>query len=155
MSASNPLSLETGAHDHVIVSLGTQRFGLPIAQVQDVFEPSAMTRIPLAQPCVAGLINLRGKVVTALSLRVRLGIAPGTAPDSMAVGLICGGEAFALLVEHVGDVLSLDPAAAEPVPRHLDKVWRDCASAVHRTDDGLLVLLDIAAILAFDARAAA
>lgn len=155
MTAPDAMMHDDTARDHVTVSIGTQRFGLPIAQVQDVFEPSAMTRIPLAPACIAGLINLRGRVVTALSLRARLGMAPAVQPDAMAVGLIAGGEAFALLVEQVGDVLRLDPAQAEPVPRHLDPLWRQCASAVHRLDDGLVVILDIDAVLSFDAKAAA
>lgn len=141
--------------DYVVVSIGAQRFGLPILQVQDVFNATRLTRIPLAPACVAGLINLRGKVVTALSLRARLGLPPATTPDAMAVGLLIGQEAFALLVEDVGDVMRFETGTLEPVPRHLGPTWQHCASGVHRLDDGLLAVLNVASVLEIEVRAAA
>ena len=39
-------------------------FGLPILRVQDVFAPERLTRVPLAPPEVAGVLNLRGRIVT-------------------------------------------------------------------------------------------
>src|ERR1700756_6022748 len=62
--------------EYVTVMLDGQLFGLPIARVQDVFMPDRLTRVPLAPPEIAGVLNLRGRIVTAVDLRLRLGMAP-------------------------------------------------------------------------------
>ena len=49
--------------------IGGHLFGLPIARVQDVFVPDRMTRVPLAPPEIAGILNLRGRIVTAIDMR--------------------------------------------------------------------------------------
>src|ERR1044071_4671151 len=58
--------------EYVTVTIGDHLFGLPIFRVQDVFVPDRLTRVPLAPPEVAGMLNLRGRVVTAIDMRVRL-----------------------------------------------------------------------------------
>ena len=55
--------------EYVTVMIGDQLFGLPISRVQDVFVPDRLTRVPLAPPEVAGILNLRGRVVTAIDMR--------------------------------------------------------------------------------------
>src|ERR1700732_3810589 len=88
--------------EYVTVMLDGQLFGLPISRVQDVFMPDRLTRVPLAPPEIAGVLNLRGRIVTAVDLRLRLGMAPrsdGRPP--MAVGIGLKGEAYGVLV-HAG-----------------------------------------------------
>ena len=51
-----------------------QLFGLPILRVQDVFMPERVTRVPLAPPEIAGVLNLRGRIVTLIDMRCRLGL---------------------------------------------------------------------------------
>src|SRR3982750_2412683 len=91
--------------DYVTVVIEDQLFGLPIASVHDVFIATAITIVPLAPPEIAGLINLRGRVVTAVSLRrlLRLPDAPDTG-ELTVVGVELGGEHFGLVVDHVGEV---------------------------------------------------
>ena len=73
MTAMTPTD---GMAEYVCVGLGSQLFGLPIAHVQDVFVPERVTRIPLAPPEVAGLVNVRGRILTVIDMWRRLGIAP-------------------------------------------------------------------------------
>ena len=54
--------------------IGGQLFGLPILRVQDVFVPERLTRVPLAPPEIAGVLNLRGRIVTLIDMRRRLGL---------------------------------------------------------------------------------
>ena len=61
--------------EYVTVMIGEQLFGLPIARVQDVFMPDRLTPVPLAPPEIAGVLNLRGRIVTAIDMRRRLGHA--------------------------------------------------------------------------------
>src|SRR5262249_11339272 len=94
-------------------------FGLSVSKAQTIFRISDVTPIPLGQPEIAGLVNLRGKVVTAVSLRRRLGFPdPGTFCNALAIGMEHGGDSFALVVDEIGDVLSLDSSSRIPMPPH-------------------------------------
>ncbi|HWV52692.1 chemotaxis protein CheW [Pseudorhodoplanes sp.] len=142
MTSSNQLSPE-----YVTVMIGAQLFGLPIARVQDVFVLSQMTRVPLAPDDIAGVINLRGRIVTAIDLRRRLGVSGETQRAQMAVGIESGGESYGLVIDAVGEVMKLSSETAEPVPVNLDERLKLVASGVHRLDDGLLVVLDVDRLL--------
>ena len=65
---------DTNLVEYVTVTLDDQLFGLPIARVQDVFVPDRLTRVPLSPPEIAGVLNLRGRIVTAIDMRCRLGL---------------------------------------------------------------------------------
>jgi purine-binding chemotaxis protein CheW len=143
--------------DYVTVLLGDELFGLPIDRVHDVFIATNLTDVPLSPPEIKGLLNLRGRVVTALCLRRRLGLPDRTGDGrNMAVGLEHGGEAYGLLVDQVGEVMKLSADTYEPNPVHLDNRWRAVSRGVHRLDGRLLIILDVEAVLAFgDERPAA
>lgn len=154
MQAANGNTVATDTTDYVTVFVGETMFGLTIDRVHDVFVPAGITPVPLAPREIVGLLNLRGRVVTALCLRRRLGIpAREAGAAEMAIGLEQAGETFALIVDGVGEVLKLGADTQEPVPINLDARWRDISLGVHRLDGRLLVILDVDALLAFgDAR---
>mgnify|MGYP000923339659 CR=1 FL=1 len=133
--------------EYVTVIIGSQLFGLPIGRVQDVFVLSQMTRVPLAPDDIAGVINLRGRIVTAIDLRQRLGVSGGSGRAQMAVGIECDGESYGLVIDAVGEVLKPGIETAEPVPVNLDERLKLVASGVHRLDDELLVVLDVDRLL--------
>ncbi|MCJ2048709.1 chemotaxis protein CheW [Methylobacterium sp. J-070] len=161
MQAANANGAETGAtDDFVTVYVGETLFGLAIERVHDVFVPSGVTPVPLAPAEIVGLLNLRGRVVTAMSLRRRLGLpdaeaaADGKVDPKMAIGLEQAGETFALVVDGVGEVLKLGADSREAVPINLDPRFRNLATCVHRLDGRLLVILDVDALLGFTAAGA-
>lgn len=134
--------------DYVTFTTAGQLFGLPIERVQDVFKPARITRVPLAGPQIAGVLNLRGRIVTAIHLCNRLGMdsaAPPTAP--MAIGIEAGTESFGLLVDAVGEVLRLPQSELEENPINLDRKLARVSAGVHRLDDQLLVVLDVDRVL--------
>ncbi len=147
MSINSSVAGETMT-EYVTVVLGGQLFGLPISRVQDVFMPQRVTRVPLAQPEIAGVLNLRGRIVTAIDMRCRLGLAPRdeTRPP-MAVGIECKGESYGLLIDSVGEVLKLDDNTREPNPVNLDTGLAQISAGVHRLDKQLLVILDVDRVL--------
>ena len=134
--------------EYVTVLLGGQLFGLPISRVQDVFMPERLTRVPLARPEIAGVLNLRGRIVTAIDMRCRLGL-PGRDEKRppMAVGIECRGESYGLLIDTVGEVLKLDDTSREPNPVNLDGRLAQISAGVHRLDGQLLVILDVDRVL--------
>lgn len=141
---------------HVAMTVGGQLFGLPVLKVHDVLASMRLNRVPLAPPEVAGNLNLRGRIVTAIDLRLRLGFAPrGKDAPSMCVVIEHQGEFYGLIVDSVGEVLSLDSAGCDRETAMEDRRWRDVARGVHRLDGALLVVLEVAHLLTFNKAKAA
>jgi purine-binding chemotaxis protein CheW len=145
----------TEYHEYVTVTVADQIFGLPIDRVHDVFIASAVTEVPLAPREIVGLLNLRGRVVTAMCLRRRLGLPDASGGREMAVGLDTQSESYGLLVDQVGEVMKLSPETREPNPVHMDPSWVELSRGVHRLDDQLLIILDVDAVLALETEARA
>jgi purine-binding chemotaxis protein CheW len=142
--------------DYVTLTTAGQMFGLPIERVQDVFIPVGITRVPLAGPEIAGVLNLRGRIVTAIDMRRRLDLharEDGGAP--MAIGIELRGESFGLLVDNVGEVLKLPDSEREPNPINLDRKLACVSAGVFRLDGQLLVVLDVDRVLDLGTEAAA
>jgi purine-binding chemotaxis protein CheW len=134
--------------EYVTVMLGEQLFGLPISRVQDVFMLERLTRVPLSQPEIAGVLNLRGRIVTAIDMRRRLGLPKRTdGKKPMAIGIESKGESYGLLIDSVGEVLKLDETAREPNPVNLDARLARVSAGVHRLEGQLLVVLDVDRVL--------
>jgi purine-binding chemotaxis protein CheW len=134
--------------EYVTATIGGQLFGLPIARVQDVFVLDRLARVPLAQAEIAGLLNLRGRIVTAIDMRRRLGL-PAIADNGprMAVGIECKAESYGLLIDAIGEVLKLNAGSREDNPVNLDPRLARVAAGVHRLDGSLLVVLDVDRVL--------
>lgn len=132
----------------VTLSVAGQLCGLPVRSVRDVLEPQAITRVPLARPEIAGSLNLRGNIVTAISLRRCLGLPPAP-PGAPCMSIVAeqGAELYALLVDQVCEVLALPTAGIEPVLPTLPPAWRRLSIGVHRSADRLLVVLDLERVL--------
>jgi purine-binding chemotaxis protein CheW len=146
MSAMNAAS--ENVVEYVTATVGGQLFGLPISRVQDVFKPEGLTRVPLAAPEIAGLLNLRGRIVTVVDLRRRLDFEAqdrGGAP--LAVGIEHKGESYGLLIETIGEVLKLAATGRENNPVNLDPRLARVSAGVHRLDGRLLVVLDVDRVL--------
>lgn len=130
------------------MTVAGQGCAVPVLMVRDVLGPQAITRIPLAPPEVAGSLNLRGRIVTAVDLRLRLGLPAREGGTAMSVVVEQGGELYSLLVDEVGEVIPLAAAGFEPNPPTLDTVWREVSRGVQRQEDRLLIALDVERILA-------
>lgn len=130
--------------EFVTMHVGGQQFGLDIGDVHEVFSTSQITHVPLAPPGITGLLNLRGRIVTAICLRTLLGIAGNPVQkDRMAIGVEVDGEPYALLVDSIGDVLRFPKAALEPNPIHLGAAWQAIACGVYRLESGIVVILGL------------
>lgn len=125
-----------------------QLLGVRVNSVQEVLNPQSIARTPKSRPEIAGLVNLRGQIVTALDLRRRLDLPPFESDrGSMNVVIRFKGEPFSLLVDDVGDVINVSRDLMKPVPQTLDTRWRDVTTGVFRLDERLFVILNIDAIL--------
>ena len=145
------LRFESGQHCFIVFA-GGETFGLPVDHVQTIFQIEAVTPVPLGPPEILGLVNLRGKIVTAVSLRRRLRMLEGLKKSRLAIGIEHRGENFALVVDEVGDVIMLDPERRINMPPHLDAQRAKLTEAVFRFDDQILSLLNVSTVFDFQRR---
>jgi purine-binding chemotaxis protein CheW len=150
---------ETADHnlrEYVTAVIGGQLFGLPILRVQDVFAPERLTKVPLAPAEIAGVLNLRGRIVTLIDMRRRLGLGQRENDSpAMAVGVESRGESYGLLIDSVGEVLKLDDAAREANPINLDQRLARVSAGIYRLDGQLLIVVDVDRVLDIGANAIA
>lgn len=124
------------------------RFGVDVERVQEVLRFQEMTRVPLAPAVIGGLINLRGQIVTAVDLRLRLGLGRHPKGDRpMNVILRTATGSVSLLVDRIGDVVAVDPDTFEAPPTTVSPETRKLVRGVFKLGDGLLHVLDTAAAL--------
>jgi purine-binding chemotaxis protein CheW len=146
---ASPLG-DVTAESYLTLTVADQLCGVPVLAVRDVLGAQTITRIPLAPPEVAGSLNLRGRIVTAIDLRRRLGLPPRGPEERAAMSVVVerDNELYSLLADQVGEVLPLPRADRAPNPPTLDPMWREVSGGVHRMGDRLLILLDVERILA-------
>ena len=134
---------QRGSTQFATFSIGDLFFGIDVLNVQEVLRHQQMTRVPLAPGVIRGLINLRGQIVTAVDMRGRLGLpALRTAGASMNMVVRTQEGAVSLLVDEIGDVLSVDEATFEPPPDNLSPVARNLIRGIYKLKDRLLLVLD-------------
>lgn len=153
MSGDNRMRNETisaGEIQLISVRIEGQLIGLPITAVRDVFAITRMTPVPRADRAVAGLVNLRGHIVTILDLGALLSNRSGerkSTGDTMAVGVEWKGEVFGLVVDEIGDVLSLSAESSEPMPANMGQTWARHTRRVHKLERDLLIEVDLHSLL--------
>ncbi|HVZ09042.1 chemotaxis protein CheW [Rhodopila sp.] len=137
----------------VTLTIAGQLCGVPAMAIRDILSDQPITRIPLAPPEIAGSLNLRGRIVTAIDLRRRLGL-PSAPSDARRMSVVAeqGGELYALLVDQVSEVMSLASAAFEPNPPTLERHWAAFSNGIYPLEGSLLVVLDIPTLLAVSGR---
>ncbi|MFN7684718.1 MAG: chemotaxis protein CheW [Oligoflexia bacterium] len=134
--------------EYITFQVEDQLLGIPVHEVREVLPEQPVARVPLASAALAGLLNLRGQIVTAIDVRKRLGIDPQP-PGVERMNIVIGddGELFSLLVDSVGDVRTVNQAAFAPAPSTLPENWKKICSGVYRLTRGLLVAVDVASLV--------
>lgn len=117
--------------------------GVEVSKVQEVIRFQEMTAVPLAPAIIAGLINLRGQIVTAIDLRTRLELQPRSA-DQLPMNVVIRTEdgAVSLLVDEIGDVVEVEDQLFETVPDTVTGPGRELINGVYKLKDRLLLLLN-------------
>ncbi len=140
--------LDGDVQGFVSMRVGGQLIGISVLVVQDVLRRLQMARVPLAPREVAGVINLRGRIITVIDMRQRLnlgGLEEGA--ECMHCVVEHKDELFSLMVDSVGDVLNIPLSRIDKSPANLEEQWKQVAAGVYKLDGELLVVLDVQALL--------
>ena len=134
---------------YVTFRIADALYGLEVLRIEETLGHHARTPVPLAPQGIAGLVNLRGQVVMTVDLRPKLGLEPlSQDTESMMIVVDTHGESVSLLVDEVGEVLTLDQEDFETPPDTLDPHIRELITGAFKLDTGLLLTLDVDRALA-------
>ncbi len=137
--------------DFVTIRLAKQLCGIPVLDVHDVLSEQSITAVPLSGEAVAGVLNLRGRIVTAINLRKRLGLdEQNEGSEKMSIVVEHNEEPYSLLIDSIGDVMSFPDDAFERNPVTMDPRWQEVSGGIFRLENELLVVLDVDKLLDID-----
>jgi purine-binding chemotaxis protein CheW len=136
---------------HIVgFKVGRETYGVPITSLHEIVRVPEITAVPDAPDYVEGVINLRGKIVSVIDLRKRLGeavIAPSKRNRILVVehrGRLCG-----LIVDSASDVLKIPAEDIDPSPTEFVDGGLNCVTGLGKYQGRLIVLLDIAKVLEY------
>ncbi len=128
-------------------------FGIDATLIQEVVMVGELTPVRHAEPYVAGIRNLRGRIITVIDLCVRLGLgAVEIGPESRILIADWKGEPVGLLVDRVADAVAVEAGGLEPAPPNLHGVEMQKLVGVFPSGERLAALLDLTAVLDTDDR---
>lgn len=127
--------------------IGNGFYAISVLEVQEVIKPQLLTQVPSAPDYVRGLINLRGQIVTAISLRSLFGLGDDHREEHMNIIVRSGESLYSLIVDEILDVIDVEDSTFEKTPETLDDKIRRFINGVYKLDHKLLILLDLEKIL--------
>ena len=127
----------------LIFRVSNQPFGIPALTIQDIIGPQSIARIPLAPAFIAGALNLRGRIVTAIDLHNVLALGPSDHAKRLNIVVRACGELYDLCVDDVGDVVEMSLNELEPNPSTWPEAWRRLSNGIFKLKDELTVILNV------------
>jgi len=128
----------------VSFNLDSEEFGVDILKVQEIIKMISITKVPNAPAFIEGIINLRGKVIPVVNLRMRLGMIKKELDKNTRIIVIeMNGKTFGFVVDSVSEVLRIERNIIETPPEIVAGINSDFITAVGKLEDRLLILLDL------------
>lgn len=132
----------------VSFKLGSEEYGVDIAQVQEINRMVSITHVPRAPKFMEGVINLRGQLIPIIDLRTRFEMARAEhTKNTRIVVTEIGAKRVGMVVDSVSEVLRLDTGAIEPAPEMIAAAGTEYIRGVGKIEDRLIILLDLARII--------
>lgn len=144
------VEMQRGVTQMATFRLGDDWYGIDVLAVQEVLFPLQLETVPGAPKVVAGLLNVRGVIMTNLSLKARLGLPDDSYSDEyFNIILTCDDGHVCVMVDEIGDVVSTASHQLYPPPiSDAPSEALDCILGVYQINDRLFALLDAALITA-------
>lgn len=152
-AADGAMPLIDDATQYVTLGMGEEVFAVPVANVHEVLDLCAVTRVPNAPPSMRGMIDVRGRAVPVMDLRMKLGMLPVEATLHTRIVVVeleaeDGPVVIGMLADRVFEVATLDPAGTEPPPR-IGCRWKSAfIRGIGRRGDRFVIILDLRHVLA-------
>ncbi len=136
------------AGKHLTFALGSEEYGVPVLKVREIIKMMEITAVPQVPPHVRGVINLRGKVIPVVDLRLKFGLGSQdyTERTCIVVVEVALGEVNVMMgaiVDAVSEVLTIAPQEVEQTPDFGDGIRTDFLSGVAKVKGGVKILLDL------------
>jgi purine-binding chemotaxis protein CheW len=129
-------------------TVGSEEYGLELLRVKEVIRVRQITWLPKAPTCVKGIINLRGDVIPIVDLRDRFGLASAEQTASSRVIVVeIGGRSVGMVVDSASQVVRVPADQFDPPPPVWGAGTRDFITAVGKTGERLILMIDVDAIL--------
>lgn len=125
-------------------------YAVSVLDVQEVIKPHSLTPVPLSPDYVKGLINLRGQIVTSISLRRLFKMDDAAEADHMNIIVRSGDSLYALMVDEILDVIDVEEQTYENIPDTINEEIKKYINGVHKLENHLLILLDLEKVLTVD-----
>lgn len=138
----------------VVFRLADEEFGAPIGQVHEILRLVEITRVPRAPRFIEGIINLRGKVIPVIDLRLKFGLEPAEYTEQTCIVVVDVGSLVGIIVDTVQEVLDIDAGQIDPPPPLGASVDTSFVLGMGKVKDDVKILLDIDKVLGSDEIAA-
>ena len=132
----------------VSFKIGDEEFGVDILSVQEINRMSQITKVPNTPEFIEGVINLRGRIIPVIDLRVKLGmVRKDHGKNTRIVVVELKGQTIGFIVDEVSEVLRIPKEITEAPPEMVGGVNSDYITSIGKLEDRLLILLDLEKIL--------
>lgn len=143
MSAQAAKLTEMADIQLVTMRIQGQLLGISVHDVREILRNQHITKIPLVHTDIAGALNLRGRIVTVFDMQSRLQLPPRETIKQLTFVVVeHKADLYSLVVDSVGDVLTIPSDGVHTPPPNLSATWRDLSSGVYKLEKELLVILD-------------
>jgi purine-binding chemotaxis protein CheW len=153
--ATNTIATAPLAGKYLTFALSSEEYGLPVLRVREIIKMMDITEVPQVPPHIKGVLNLRGKVIPVIDLRLKLGFAPGEVTSRtciivVEVALAARRVMMGIIVDHVSEVLNIVADEIEPTPEFGDRVCTDYIKGMAKVKGTVKILLDLDRVLGTD-----
>jgi len=125
-------------------SIGDKLLGIDVMKVVEIIYPSEISRVPLGDSSVLGLINLRGRIISEIDLRIVLGSNHDRRDSGNRVVIVeTSSGVCGFLVDGVGVVINIDNNNIEDKPNNVDGIWKEAILNILKIDDSIITILDV------------
>jgi purine-binding chemotaxis protein CheW len=155
--AGNALAAHAGKY--LSFTLGAEFYGLPVLKVREIIRLARITPIPQMPEYIRGVINLRGKIVPVVDLRLRFGLGDPSATERtciivVQVERVGGGQMhMGLIVDGVDEVFNIAVGDIEETPEFGSKLDTTYLLGIAKVRERVTALLDIDRVITTEALA--
>ncbi len=156
--ASAASGLQSLAGKYLTFALGREEYGLPVLKVREIIKMMDITAVPQVPAAIKGVINLRGKVIPVVDLRLKFGLPAQESSDRssiIVVEVLVGGDRVmtGVIVDAVSDVLNISTEEIQEPPQFGTRVSTSFMKGMAKVKGTVKILLDLDVLFSDDAEA--